>query len=320
MSAKLATEAAQGSKVTSWRRAKALLANEHFSNKDRSELAAEIGTLELAGGSRKQALKVLKLGISDPTENAIAQIEWIGRQSRAFNPKELLPDLGISDEAIANRAFSESNWQAALKAAENWASLEPFSTRPAIFGSFVASISNHSVDRGLALVRGGLRSNPRDFSLLNNSIVLLCYGGRLPEANLAYRRLLDVPHSPLDSVTLLATGGLLAFRDGRVSEGIELYEAAINRAVELKQPILAFRAYCFRAREMSLLDGSVAELLSRNIQSAILFVEKRGVTLPKEILILKEQIDAAAGARPSVEWGDLARFDLVRQLALLDEG
>jgi tetratricopeptide (TPR) repeat protein len=318
MSARLATEAAQGKTVTSWRRAKALLDNSNFSSRDRSELAAEIGTLELSGGSRKQALRILKLGISDPTENAIAQIEWVGRSSRAFNPKDFLPDLGLSDEAIANRAFADSNWTGALDAAERWAALEPFSTRPAIFGSFVASILNHSVERGLALVRAGLRSNPRDFTLLNNSIVLLCYGGRLDAAREEYRRLQELPCNSVDMVTRLATGGLIAFRSGEIEEGIDLYAAAIEHAVMLKEPLLAFRAYCFRAREMAVLDGTVARLLSDNIQAAISFVENRGVVLPKEVEILKDQIDAAAGAKPQLEWGDLSKFDLVSQLSLLE--
>lgn len=100
--------------------------------------------------------------------------------------------------------------------------------------------------------------------------------------------------------------------------GVDLYAAAIEHAVLLKEPLLAVRAYCFRAREMALLDGTIARLLSDNIQAAISFVVKRGVTLPKEIEILKGQIDAAAGARPQLEWGDMSKFDLVSQLALLE--
>jgi hypothetical protein len=39
---------------------------------------------------------------------------------------------------------------------------------------------------------------------------------------------------------------------------------------------------------------------------------------PKEVEILKDQIDAALGAEPQREWGDFSKFDLVSQLALLE--
>lgn len=221
-----------------------------------------------------------------------------------------MPDLKHSDEAQANRAFAVSDWTLALNAAEKWQELEPFSARPAIFGSFVASILSHSIDRGLAIARQGLKSNPQDFTLLNNYVVLCCYGGNLVEAKQGFVKLSELAHSGSFHVTRLATGGLISFREGAFDAGVQSYTSAINEALALRDPILALRAYCFLAREVSLLDAGMAERFSKNIRDTISALERRGIKIPAEVNILLGQIDEARGVAVQLEWGDLSKFTL----------
>ena len=318
MSARLATEGASGKQSNAWKGAKSLLANENFSSFDRSELAAEVGTMELKGGSRRRAVRFLRQGAENPTENAVAQIEWVSSKSRILETTELLANLSFSDEATAHRAYFESDWQTALSAAERWLQLEPFSARPAVFGTFVASILSHSIDRGLAIARRGLRCNPRDLTLLNNAIVLLCYANRIAEAKVEYGRLSEISHSQTDSIVRLATGGLISFREANYDQGIEQYRRAIDEAIKLREASFALRAYCFLAREVTLLDSRVAGVFSKNITEVVNVFRKRNVFVPKEVEILLDQIKLAAGVRSSLDWGDLSRFDLARQIEKMD--
>lgn len=288
-SAQMATSAAADSAPIRWKGAKLLLGNDSFSKHDKSELAAQVGTFELAGGSRRQALKLLRLGASDPTENAIAQIEWLGRKASEFKPEDFISDISFSHEAAANTAYWQSNWDESLQACENWQDLEPFSVRPAIFGSFVSSIRSTSLERGLALAELGLVSNPRDSTLLNNMAVLLAYQGKIEEAKEKLGQIV-VKSGDGAEVSKIATEGLIEFRSGNVTVGTELYGKAVEKAVDSKDWLTALRAFSFLTREVSRVDPEMTKEFVTQIDSSIQTLQKRGIRVPRDVQIIREQL------------------------------
>ncbi|WP_313196152.1 hypothetical protein [Shinella zoogloeoides] len=309
-SALLAVEAAMGRSPTGWRRAKALLSDASFSERDLSELAVQMGTLEFIDGSRKQAIRLMRQGALSPTENAIAQIEWVGRRKKAFQREDVKVDVSLSHEASAYSAYERSDWEEALTQCEAWRQVEPFSVRAPIFGSFVASVSAASVERGIRLAQSGLVANPRNVTLLNNLAVLHALDGNIDNARRDFTRAEAMDRSPEDVVMLLATRGLIEFRAHKWDLGARLYGQAIDEASKQKHAAHALRAYCFMGREFSRIDGGMAVKFSSQIDEIIVSATRRGWSVPKDIAVLRAQIEEIGtratlgweGAMPSVDW------------------
>jgi len=287
-SALLATEAASGRQSRSWRRANSLLSDAKFSPRDLSELAAQIGTMEIAAGARRRAVKLLRLGAASPTENAVAQIAWVGNHSRAFEPEDLLSDISISHEASARSAYANGSWDDALQESIAWQEIERFSARPAVFGTFVASVTGKSLDRALALADAALVANPGNAMLLNNIAVLLAYSGNLPgaENTLEKARI----HARDRMPSHIATAGLIAFRRGDFVTGCALYQQTIELATELGHFEEALRAYCFYARELVRFDAGFANQVIAHIDRMRSSVEKKVRNVSRDVDFIRSEI------------------------------
>ena len=289
-SAELATCALLEQSPKDWRKAKALVDGGAFSDHSISELAAQLGTIELSAGSPKQALRILRKGALCPTENAVAQIEHVGRKTAVFTPEELVADLTASHEAAAHAAYWKSEWDNALSASERWFEIESFSTRPAIFASFVASVRSTSLDRGLALGLSALEANPGEPTLLNNIAVIHAYRGDLEEA----RSVLAKVRFGLDSdsrVTNLATSGLISIRSGDVDGGVQEYENAVNLAIKEKRYVTALRAYCFLGRELSRGNREFSKLFGESVDKTTDRLKKKGYVIPRDVVVLRSQYE-----------------------------
>lgn len=286
--AEMATEAITGSSPSKWKVAKDLVRSGRFSPRALSELASQIGTFELKDGSKKQAMEMLRIGATSPTENAIAQIEFVGRETASFEPDELIGSRQDAYEASAHKAYWRDQWDEALEACESWHLIEPFSTRPAIFGTFVASVRSTSLERGLALAMAVHNANPNDPLLLNNLAVIHAYMGNVNEATQA----LKLSKATFDADLLIsnkATEGLIEFRTGNFSEGSKLYQAAINDALDKKKYISALRAYCFLGREMTRVGSEWAEIFGSEVDRTVNKLRKRGVPIPRDVEIIRAQ-------------------------------
>ena len=103
-----------------------------------SELAGALATLNFEAGTTKLARKLLRRSLNTPTENAIAQAAWMERHFIGIQIESSL--LARSHEAKAWATFQGANWERSIVAARSWLLDQPFSSRPAIFGSYVSAI------------------------------------------------------------------------------------------------------------------------------------------------------------------------------------
>lgn len=257
----LAAEIAAAS-VAGWtsglvRPARGLIASGNFAVGHVSELACAVATLEMHGGKRSEVRRLFGHALIQPTENAVAQASWAARQVTGL--LEIDPSVyhtARSFEARAWERFAVTAWAEALEEAREWQLDEPFATRAAAFGSFVAAVGLDDFESSAAFARAGLEANPGDFLLLNNLAFALANGGRVREAREVFARIrragLDSPQQAM----YLATSGLLSYRAGRVQEGRVLYESAIESATAAKARETRAWATLFHAREQ-LLAGAV---------------------------------------------------------------
>jgi tetratricopeptide (TPR) repeat protein len=208
-----------------------LLALEKHSPFHLSELASALGTIESVAGNLKRGKTLLHLSLQQPAENATAQAAWVSRRI----------DVGLvagtkstnSFEANAWLAWKASQWDSALLEAKRWQADQPFSSRPAMFGSHLASSVIENYELAIAFAKQGFLSNPDDFSLNNNLAFSLAMHGDLAESLKVLRRINTSQLGESERIVFEATMGLVAFRSYDVDKGRALYKSAVSRAKRL---------------------------------------------------------------------------------------
>ena len=192
----------------------------------------------------------------------------------APNPLEVLGELGRGTranlegvpwtfEASAWRNLIEGNWEGAVDSARLWHVDEPFSSRPAEFGSWVAPVTQGDFKAGEGFARAGLLTNPGDFLLLNNLAVSLAEQDRVSEALEVFQM---IPVSAADSrspATYLATRGLIAYRAGDPETGRLKYKAAVEAAKKKKVAQEVVWALFYYAQEEFRFDPTAAAEILR---------------------------------------------------------
>jgi tetratricopeptide (TPR) repeat protein len=200
---------------------------ERFDNHHSSELISAIGTLECKAGKIRSGRQMIARSLKDPSENAIAQAAWLQRQ---FNLSIDLHSGDVSPEASAWMAWEKAEWSQSLSDTHRWQRDQPFSSRPAEHGSFIASTVLGNYDEAKVFAMAGLRSNPDDVSLVNNFCFAAAMKGDLDEAKGKLDRVEFAEAKVSESIAILATKGLIAFRKNRLDEGRTFYNAAIQLA------------------------------------------------------------------------------------------
>lgn len=226
MSAEIAVADALDTTSKNIKQAKRVLESRRHAPRQLSELASAVGTVELKTGNPKLGKKQILLSLQDPTENSIAQAQWVSRQFPAVN---VLIE-GNSPEAQAWQAAEVGDWGTSLIQTDEWQLDQPFSSRPAIHGSFIASTAFDKFQDGMRWAKIGLRSDPDDPILLNNFAFAAVQIGELNVAEECLKKLAKNNHSNATNIALYATSGLLAYRRGIPELGRGLYKTAISIA------------------------------------------------------------------------------------------
>jgi tetratricopeptide (TPR) repeat protein len=232
----LAAEIAVGcvAGVTSrWiKRGRAHLHSETFSPLHVSELASAIATMELRNGRLGAARKLFQQSLVQPTDNSVAQAAFVAEHIPQLEVGARVLRIPRSFEARALSSTMKGDWPDAVAECQRWLEDEPFWTRPASHGSYIAEVVLQDYPLAEQFARRGLAANPADPGLLNNLVVALAYQNRLEEADRTFASI----HTDVRTannrlgIVLTATEGLLDFRRGRHNAGRSRYEEAIRQA------------------------------------------------------------------------------------------
>jgi len=249
-----------------------------------SELRSAFGTLEFFYGAQRKARQQVRHSLTSPTENAVAQARWIGTKISGIDISPETYQLPRNHEARCWHALAENRWGDASRECIQWLLDEPYSSRPAVLGSFIGISILYDAAFAEAFARAGLVSEPDNGILKNNMVVSLAYADKLDEALELY---LSVPSPLPDDLApyiYLATGGLLMFRTGDISNGRKFYESAQDKAPKNRK----LDVMLFRAREEIRLDttDSIAwlnDVLNQKAPRDSLYIDKFQGMLKKEI-------------------------------------
>lgn len=249
------------------KRGRQIISSGEFEPFHLTELATAIASLELKSGNSKAARKLFQTALTKPTENSLAQIEWASERLSGLVINQDKFKIPYSHEARALYSHSAADWSTAVAESESWLSDEPFSSRPAVLGSFIAAEHLENFERSERICRDGLIASPTDTTLLNNLAFALANQGNIEEA----QRTLDM--ISLSGVPLAtevcrnATQGFIAFRSGDYLRGRESYEKAIMKANAGNLVSFQIRAAVHYAREELSVDKDRAARILKTVLS-----------------------------------------------------
>lgn len=225
-----------------------------------TELASSIGTVELLFGGSKKSREFFNKALISPNDNSLAQIEWASTKDISLDINPSLFGVKMNFEALALDNFQNKDYDAALDNAAKWFIDMPFSKRPIMFGSNLASTILKDQKKSISFLNAGLISHPNDPQLINNLAYSLALDDN-PKG--AFEQLGKIRNEDdLDDVTqicLSATRGLSYFRSGFADIGRQLYIDAIEQTKSIKNKELNWIAILNYAREEIRLKSDYVE-------------------------------------------------------------
>lgn len=215
--------------------ANGILKNDSVLPSQITELASAVASLELVSGNIRESRKLFRQALKHPTENTIAQAQWASRYINGLEFRVHYAQIANSFEAKAFTSYFEGNFQETVRQCWNWLYDQPFSSRPASLGSYVATIGLEDYEEGRRIIQASLQANPYEPLLLNNLAVILVNLNEIEEAEKVFSKINSTNLKPIAEVTFLATKGLIRYRQGLSEEGRYFYTKAIEKVEELKK-------------------------------------------------------------------------------------
>lgn len=199
-----------------------------------TELLSAVGTAHLRDGADRPAIRRLRASLERPTENTLAQAEWVGHRAPLLEVHpDLLDGVPLAFEATARHLEHEDDPYTALEQAELWADFQPFSGEAGAYASYIASVGLADFSRAAKVLEGLVASGSRDPYVVNNYAFAMANLDKIDRAREVLTRVRDkLENSP----HLLATSGLIAYRSGDADSGYALYSAALRMARRTESP------------------------------------------------------------------------------------
>ncbi|SIQ67632.1 tetratricopeptide repeat protein [Maribacter ulvicola] len=242
ISAHIATSSIMGRFSPFIKAGKSLASSGDFSNFELTELTSSLGTLEFKDGSYKKAKQFFEKSLLAPNDNSLAQLEWVSNDDKRFKFNPLNFENVINPfEARAMEFLSRGNWELAFNNTIKWFLDMPFSKRPIILGSYIASSLLKDKHAAQILCQVGLQANPEDPTLLNNMVYSIATSNDLTMLDRYVSKMMEVDINSLPierQITYNATFGLAAIKKTEIDLGISLYNRAIDLATKNKKEYL----------------------------------------------------------------------------------
>ena len=208
-----------------------ILTSDRFSPSSLTELQAGVGSVELLSGDRRRCKRLFQASLQHPNDNSLAQVEWGLTKDRLFDVDLSSHEVSRNYEALALEAFNQQQWTSVLPHCEGWLMDTPFISRSAIMASHVASVILDDFTAAISFCKASRLASPGDPCVANNYAYALALDGQPREALDVLDTLkLSGGEEARTRVCLTATRGLAYFRSGRINEGREKYETAIEAA------------------------------------------------------------------------------------------
>ena len=232
---------------------------------EKSELGMAIATEELLHGKAKKAKAFAREASLSPTENSLAQGVWLSKQ---LNVDIVVDDVSTTTdayEAQAWDAYYKGDWAQTLRKSILWLEDQPFSSRPATLGSFVASTFVRDFVLCEQIARFALRTNPGDWLLTNNLTVALAEQDRTEEARRQFSQLEAPSEASPNYAVWLATNGLVEYRGGNQESGRHLYAQSYEASKSRRDRASQLLGALYQSMEEARLGDTnyAAELLTR---------------------------------------------------------
>lgn len=264
LAAELACAQVAGRPPKFWRQAKEFVRTHSVPPRHLSELATAVAMMELEGGARKLARRLVQKGLVDPTENTLAQVFWATENrhlSDGFELDLLVRTLDDAYEADYQLGIANGDINSALESARTWHDDEPFAARPCMEIAYVATLLD---DYATTLdMEACVRTIDGQIPLtleLNAVFAELSAGGlswQKDARRIEYirsRLLAIIASDGVDPYHAIADWGLWNYRYGDPRVGREAYQAAISAALKQHRNEAAAAAAIFAAREAILAD------------------------------------------------------------------
>lgn len=253
MASEIAVESVMGRSSKYLKTGRQLVLSDSISPFSVSELSLAICKEDMKADKRNDSRVMFAKGMVKPNNNSLAQAESIVR----FNPSyevdySRYSYLNDRYEADTRLLYNNEDFLGAYEASLNWLYSCRFSREPISFAFDIASTFLKRYDEALTIMKIGLESNPKDPGLLNNLAYAYGLTDKLSEAEAALKELdIDrvLSHDPSNGICLLATTGLLRYRQGNYEEARLLYQKAIEYAKKDNNKFLADKARLNMIRE-----------------------------------------------------------------------
>ncbi|MEN0055434.1 MAG: hypothetical protein AAGC65_17290 [Mucilaginibacter sp.] len=220
-----------------------LVASQNYSPYDLNELLSALATEELNAGSIKNSKRLFNESLINPNDNAVAQAVWAGKHISNLNLNQGLFDRTPHIfEAKAYNFYYNKSWGPAFSSTLQWFIDQPFSSDPAVFGSFIATSVLEKYDEGIKIAKYGLKSTPNDFTLLNNLTFAYLKNNNIKEAQQTIAKIHAESLNDHQRVFYLATKGLLYYKLGQIEAGETAYNESSNLAGRTKNKKLQLLA------------------------------------------------------------------------------
>jgi tetratricopeptide (TPR) repeat protein len=270
MAAELACAHIAGKVPKSWKVGNDALRYDRFSAMHVSELATAIGMMELEGGNRKLARKLVQRALIAPTENTLAQVIWAKEDKHLGDGivglDKLVRARGDAFEASYKIGLRQGDFQGAIKACQRWMDDEPFAARPKMEATFVASLLD-DYDLIERIAQATLRTDGKLSQEMEMNVMFAeLSSGRIntaePEVAAKTKSRLEAVINVGGPLAVHATANLalLSYRSGNPEVGRNLYRVAIDTARKQDGFEYASLAATFAAREAILAGDPSAEI------------------------------------------------------------
>ncbi len=243
-----------------------LINSDNISPFNFTELASSIGTVEMLNGSLKKSRELFKKSLINPNDNTLAQVEWASSKDNMIEISQSHFDVKMNFEALALDNFQNSEYNKAMDNAAKWFTDQPFSKRPIMFASNMASTILKDQDKSIIFLNAGLISHPNDPQLINNLAYALALDNKTEDA----LKQLDKIKNETDidiatKICLKATKGLVLFRSGFSDRGRYLYLEAIEQTNKINNQNLNWIAILNYAREELLQSSEYVESIMNTV-------------------------------------------------------